>query len=230
VETTDKLKVRDYVRKKIGDQVLPEVYWVGEDPVEMPFDKLPTSFVLKTNHGCGFNIFVPDKSKLDKQAAIRQLSNWLEVTYGKEVLEWAYKYIERRVYAEELLLDENGNIPADYKFFVFAGRAAPVVFICSDRHNNPKWDFYDFDWNHLLVTPDHPCSKQGLQRPANFHMMKEYSEILGSSFDFVRVDLYDMKSRVVFGEMTHYPDSGFTDYDQSYDEWLGSLWELPGVR
>ncbi len=228
IDTTDKLKVREYVRQKIGDQVLSEIYWVGEDPGEIPFDELPTSFVLKTNHGCGYNIFVQDQSNLDKSSAIEKLSKWLGINYGEEVLEWAYKHIQRRVYAEELLLDEAGTIPADYKFFVFAGKAA-IVLICSDRHNNPKWDFYDFDWNHLLVTPDYPYSEEDIRKPANLCIMRKYAETLGSGFDFVRVDLYDLKSRVVFGEMTYYPGSGFTNYDQSYDEWLGSLWELPGA-
>ncbi len=73
IETTDKLKVREYVERKIGKHVLTRIYWVGKDPADVPFDSLPNSFVLRTNHGCGFNIFVRDKSKLAERYAIGQL-------------------------------------------------------------------------------------------------------------------------------------------------------------
>jgi hypothetical protein len=230
VETTDKLKVRDYVRRRIGEDLLTKIYWVGKDPKSIPFNDLPNSFVLKTNHGCGFNIFVPDKIKLDKQAAIDQLSNWLETTYGKEALEWAYRHINRYVYAEEYLVDERGQRPTDYKFFVFRGKS-PALFICSSRHSDLRWDFYDIDWNCLGVNAGKPNSERCLKKPSGFDKMKEYAEILGKEFDYVRIDLYDLNSRIIFGEMTHYPASGLIVYDPiSFDYWMGSFWELPGPR
>ena len=38
--------------------------------------------------------------------------------------------------------------------------------------------------------------------------MIEIAERLGEGVDFVRVDLYDVDGRVVFGELTNYPAGG----------------------
>ena len=40
---------------------------------QIDFDKLPDKFMLKTNHGAGWNYPVPDKSKLDKEDAKKSL-------------------------------------------------------------------------------------------------------------------------------------------------------------
>ena len=45
---------------------------------------------------------------------------------------------------------------------------------------------------------------------------------------FVRVDLYDLENRVLFGELTNYPgglEAGL--YPQEWDATFGSDWRLP---
>lgn len=61
----DKVKVREFVRDKIGSQYLTEMYgcWASAD--EIDFDLLPDSFVLKTNNGCASNIIVRGKNSID---------------------------------------------------------------------------------------------------------------------------------------------------------------------
>jgi hypothetical protein len=50
----DKLLVREFVRARIGDDVLPRIYWAGTNLSEAQALALPRSFVLKANHGSGF--------------------------------------------------------------------------------------------------------------------------------------------------------------------------------
>lgn len=64
-DLVDKYKVRDYIRKKIGEDVLIPLYWHGTDASTIPYDILPNSFVIKCNHGSKYNILVHDKKKLD---------------------------------------------------------------------------------------------------------------------------------------------------------------------
>ena len=55
--------------------------------------------------------------------------------------------------------------------------------------------------------------------------MKSIAEQLAAPFPFVRVDLYDIRGGIYFGEMTFFPGSGFwkitpSSYDNTFGEWL----------
>ena len=59
--------------------------------------------------------------------------------------------------------------------------------------------------------------------------MISIAERLAEGIDFVRVDLYDFKDRVVFGELTNYP-GGLESRFHPQHEWesvAGSFWRLP---
>ena len=54
------------------------------------------------------------------------------------------------------------------------------------------------------------------------------AERLGADTDFVRVDLYVLPDRIVFGELTSYPAGGHSPFfPDSYDEEFGSHWTVP---
>ena len=56
----------------------------------------------------------------------------------------------------------------------------------------------------------------------------DVAERLARETDFVRVDLYAAGDRVVFGELTNYPDAGRANFDPaSFDDDLGRWWTLP---
>jgi hypothetical protein len=56
------------------------------------------------------------------------------------------------------------------------------------------------------------------------------SEALSAGFDFVRVDLFNVKGRVVAGELTFTPVIGQLDFrPKSWDSHLGKLWSNGAV-
>jgi hypothetical protein len=58
--------------------------------------------------------------------------------------------------------------------------------------------------------------------------MIEVAEALGAETDMVRVDLYDLDGRVVFGELTSYPLGGRLRFDPpEFDRILGQWWDPP---
>lgn len=224
----DKVKVREYAKDKLNIDIMPKVLWVGNSPKDIPFEKLPNDFVIKTNHGSGTNIIVKDKTKINKESIIRQLDQWLNIDYYYLEKEWAYKNIEKLVFVEELLYDEKGEIPSDYKFLMFHGKVKAINLIL-DRFGNNKQDIY-VD-KSLKFFDDYSLYKNRnistIIKPKVFNAMIDYAEKLSSDFDFIRVDFYDLGNQVILGELTNYPAAGFERLPKEFDEYLGSFWTLP---
>jgi hypothetical protein len=55
--------------------------------------------------------------------------------------------------------------------------------------------------------------------------MIEIAELLGSEIDHIRVDLYDVEGRIVFGELTNYSAAGRQKYNpESFNFEIGKSW------
>ena len=68
-----------------------------------------------------------------------------------------------------------------------------------------------------------------MAKPAVFEEMVDIARKLSADFPFVRVDLYDLSGKIVFGELTWIPMGGNCIVDPaSFDVELGSWLELPG--
>ena len=97
-----------------------------------------------------------------------------------------------------------------------------------DRYIDHKRNFYDSEWNYLDITSD--CSNFGdtLPKPEGFEEMVKTAEILSKDFPFVRVDLYLVKNKIYFGELTFYPWSGYVNFNpDDFDFALGENFVLP---
>jgi hypothetical protein len=150
----------------------------------------------------------------------------LNSRYGVRKCEWAYRDITPAVVFEKLLIAQDGQIPSDYKFYLFHGRCE-FLHVDSGRFSG-KWTrtFYDRNWNKLPFGLRHPIGPP-LEPPANLSQMIVLAEDLGRPFDFVRVDLYSMEDRIYFGELTHYPGSGLVHFrPEEADLRAGKLWRI----
>ena len=56
----DKYLVREYVARKTNKVKIPKLYYQTQDPTTIPFGELPMNYVVKANHGQGWNILVND--------------------------------------------------------------------------------------------------------------------------------------------------------------------------
>ena len=203
---SDKLRVRDYVAGKVGSAYLIPLLWSGRRPEQIPFDELPQKFVIKANHGCGYNILVRDKMQLDQAQTRLQLKLWLVQNYCLDVglgAEWGYKNVKPSIIVESFL-EESGMVPVDYKFWCFSGRAECVTlhFDRFQRHTVRTLDRNFKPSEYAFPLDD---GRGGCQRPGNAEEMVKIAESLAEGFDFMRVDLYNLQGRIFFGEMTPYP-------------------------
>jgi len=212
VELTDKLAVREYVRRKIGDAHLIPLVAVPETFTREVFDALPTSFVMKANHGCAFVEVVHDKSKTSFEALSELAQRWLSTDYYRILRERHYRFIKPRLYFEQLLLDSAGKIPADLKVHVFGGHPdGPRIhtMIIADRFGDARGDIYDEQWRRLDVRfGRYRPSDAAVPRPANWSEIERVATRLAEDFAYVRVDLYSTGDQVYFGELTFTPGAG----------------------
>jgi len=224
---SDKLRVRDYVAKKVGSEYLIPLLWNGDKPEEIPFDKLPDKFVIKTNHGCGYIIIVNDKMKLDKAKTSRQLHKWLAENFCQDTylgIAWGYKNIRRTIIIESFM-EENRKAPVDYKFYCFSGRVE-ILTLHYDRFEEHKTRTFDRNFEPHEFRYDFEQWGGELQRPQNFEAMVKLAESLSEEFDFMRVDLYSIENNIYFSELTPYPggvNTKFLPVRQDYA--LGEKWK-----
>ena len=221
-QLADKYTARAYVSNKVGEQHLVKLLWHGTDPRSIPFDTLPTEYIIKTNHGSRNNIVV--KGKPDRIDVISQLSDWLKSNYYWSDREYQYYHIKPRVMIEEYLRNQDGSGPLDYKFWCFKG-TPEVIHVDNPTHDiNP---FFDTQWNQLDLHYRVHASRPAMAKPINFEQMISIASELSAGFDFVRIDLYNLDGKIYFGEFTFTHTAGnYKLRPEVWDVKLGEKWEM----
>lgn len=232
-ELADKLKVREFVENTIGDDYLVPLLGVYNHPEDIPFEDLPDSFVIKANHGCGYNLIVKDKELIDVNEAKNELNVWMSENYAfKNGFELQYKDIARKLIVEQYIEDSEGALN-DYKFYCFGAHVECVV-VCIDRATNKSFYLFDRNWELLRY------NKKGKAAPKGFSLPKpkgldEMFKIAGrlseaSGEPFVRVDLYNCDEHIYFGEMTFTPASGVDkNRSEEADIYFGELLDIDNL-
>ena len=227
-DLTDKYRVREFVAKKIPEDILIPLLWVGENPEEIPYQALPEKFIIKCNHGSEFNIIIYDKNSIDKNDIILKLKNWLKEDFWTFLRENHYKKIRKKlILIEELLPGEMGPLPIDYKIYCFHGNVT-FLWLTLGR-GSTQWiiaKLYDAEWNKQDFSLLSPIYDWEIPKPDNLEKIVKYAQILSEGFPFVRVDLYNVKGKIYFGELTFTPFSGYAKFLPRPEEIDAQLWEL----
>lgn len=228
----DKCEAKKYVAERIGEEYIIPTLGIWDDPEDIDFDALPNQFVIKCNHNSGLGMCIcRDKSKLDIAEVRRGLKKGLRQNYYLTGREWAYKNVQPRIFAEQVLSDEQQKESLfDYKFYCFNGK--PKFLYISEGlhdHTTARISFLNLDWT---FAPFHRSDYREFDelpiKPKNYETMLELATILSENVPFLRVDFYEVDGKIYFGELTFYPGSGFSEFTP--EEWnysLGSWIQLP---
>ncbi len=226
----DKIAAKEYVSSIIGEEYIIPTLAIYNSIEEVDFDKLPMQFVIKCSHDSGGVVVCKDKNKLNKKAALKKISKGLRQNFDFQTREYPYKNVKPRIIAEQYMEDESGYELKDYKIFCFDGEPK-MSFVASDRQKegeDTKFDFYDLEWNHIPVTNGHPCSEHGVRKPQNYEKMLELASKLSKGIPHVRVDFYNIKGKIYFGELTFFHWSGFVPFEpEKWDYIFGDYLKLP---
>jgi hypothetical protein len=230
----DKFEVKKIIESLIGaEYVVPLLAW-GDTPECIDFKAIPKPFIIKSSHASGQVIIIREGDEVDSSAINKICHSWLKYNLYRETREFQYKNIPPRIIVEKLLLDENGQVPFDYKFHCCNG-VVEVIQVDIDRHINHKRNLYDRDWNRLpfvwsLYSDNKPLWPQGrdVEKPDSLAQMLMLTEKIASQFSYARVDWYYLAGRIYFGELTFHHGSGFERIIPfEWDEKLGDKLKLP---
>lgn len=235
ITLADKYAVRDYIKEKLGEEYLVPLVAEGAyaDARNIDFDKLPNQFVLKCTHDSGSIIICRDKSKFDKESAIKKLNKALKHNYYYIGREWPYKNIKPQIIVEKYM--ENGNIvPEDYKVYCFNGKPKYIVVFHNrfDVSKEMSETVYDINWNPQKISLDahFKISDEICPKPECLSEMLETAEKLSIGMAQSRIDFYIIDNSLKFGEVTLYTASGFQPMiPEELDVELGKAIDISGL-
>lgn len=208
----DKYLVREWIKEKIGEKYLIPLLGVWDKFDDIDFDKLPNQFVLKCNHGSGYNIIVKDKSKFNKRKVRKKINKWMKEDFTYKMgLELHYSTIPRKVIAEKYIIPEDSNI--EIQAYCFDGKIKFISYENCKMNENvsrctftPDWELADFK-----ISPHHYNDFDTMPpKPQYFEEFKAIVNVLCKDFKFVRIDFIPIGDKLIFREMTFTSGSGLS--------------------
>lgn len=226
----DKYEAKRYVSNILGEEYIIPNIGIYENFSDINFDILPNKFVIKCTHDSGGNIICKDKEQLNLKEVEKKLKHCLERNYFYANREWPYKNVKPRILIEKYMASEEQPELIDYKFFCFNGEPK-LIYVSQglEQHSTARISFADMNYNMTnFYRNDYKPFEKLPDKPKNFEKMKEFARKLSKGITFIRVDFYEINSKLYFGELTFFPCSGFIPFvPEEYDRILGERLKLP---
>ncbi len=230
-QCSDKVKVRDYIEDIGLGHILNDIEGVYSKVDDIPFDNLEGKFFIKCNHVSGTNVVYDSNKKhnFDHIDFKKRFNLALSKNYYQQSREWNYKNIKPKIIVEKFIETESELL--DYRFFCFHGEAK-LIFVdintaADNGSHNPyaKRNIYDkyFKLQNFTVGREN-FDESLVTKPKNLEKMIEYAELIAQPFIFCRVDLYNIKNEIKFGEITFYPGGGTQQFSSEEADLMVSSW------
>lgn len=223
----DKIACRREISNLIGEERLVKLYGVWQDPVDISFSDLPDSFILKCNHGSGWNRIISDKSACDIAAVKAELKSWLSKDYSYMFgYELHYGSIEPKAFAEEYL----PHSESFYELQIWCFNGSPeFISLIREPHGVNEKASYSPQWKRLPFVSSLPEMKETVAKPECLEELLGAASKIANGFAFARIDFY-LQSPIdwKFSEVTFTPASGVVGWNPaSYDLIMGNKLKLP---
>lgn len=228
-----KFHVYDLVRSHGID--VPEQFGRWHEPADIPWDELPDAVVIKSAFGAASRGVLPLRrvdggwqvSTHDATVTSEQLTADLAALAAKRKVRPPFG-------AEEFLDDGSGTVPVDIKVYTFYGEA-PVARLRRVVEHRPggagAHRVVDRNGIDLVDTyrgkPTDPTIPLPGALADLFNVAARVSIVIRAPFS--RIDLYDIRGRIVFGEVTPRPGRGGL-FGPDLDVTMGEAWERAQVR
>ena len=130
------------------------------------------------------------------------------------------------------MTEDGTSVPVDYKFFCFHGEPQLIQVDTERFTDHGRLTLYaNFESAPFHIDRKYLLSdlsiKKPVEKPENLDAMLDICRKLSKDFKFIRVDLYTIKGKIYFGELTFYQGSGYDPiYPDKYNLWMGDLLDL----
>lgn len=231
-QLADKYASRTYVAEKIGAQYLNEIYGYYTGVNQIDWEALPESFILKATHASHRNLIVTNKSQLDIKATEKTLRKWLKYNHYKKVgYEWAYKNIPAGIVAEKLLKEKENRFLTDYKFVCMHGKVIYVQIVLDVDGKEVQVNYNKAFEQEKFIAINREWYQGVIEKPSQFDNMWRLAETLAEGFPYIRIDFYQIKEQIIFGEITFYPGDGkYEFFPDEYNKIIGDKLKLPELK
>ena len=230
-ELTDKIKVREFVMWKIGENYLKPMLFTCKSFDEIPFFFLPNSFIIKANNGCKWQYKIKDKNKFLSEEKLylyvrNKFNNWMKQRFCYWAgFEMQYKYIEPQIIIEPVLIDDDRDYAIEYEIYCFNG--VPKIYQRVEYDIPVHCCVYEKNYEESKITFNPAYVKYYMEPEQTLIEAVELSKILSKDFNLVRVDWLLYNNNIYFNEMTFTPFSGFYQFaDEKMNYRLGKMLKI----
>jgi TupA-like ATPgrasp len=144
--TSDKILVKDYVQHLLGCGFTPRTISVLSNDNEIDDFNHSGPCVIKAAHAGQLSMIITEDVKnIDKA----EMKRWLHVNYYDIGREANYRFLRKRIIVEELLRDDGGHVPKDFKMFCFYGEPQ-IIQVDADRFSRHTRNSFS-NWMGLLA-------------------------------------------------------------------------------
>lgn len=222
---SDKINFKNWLTKLGLNDLIVKTINVFDNFEKMKDYLFPNQCIIKPTHSSG-------QIKIIKESSDRKLNNdekciiksWFFENYYLRGREPNYRGIKPQIIIEELLLDENGTPPFDYKVFCLKGMPF-LIQVDIDRFTDHKRQLYTPDWKLLPFCMYYPISSDILPIPSQLPKALQIASKLSRYFRLSRIDLYLLGSNEIrAGEITFFPGNCAEKFTPEYgDFYVGKL-------
>lgn len=222
----DKYLVRDWIKENIGEEYLVPLLGVYNTFDEIDFNKLPNQFVIKCNHGSGYNIIVTNKAELNLKEAKLKVDKWMNSNFAYSCgFELHYRDIKPKIIIEEYIDPSKSNNEIQVWCF---NNEIKFVSIETNKYaeNLMRGTFYlDGSPTEFEISPNHYKKVKKLYNKKAFYKAIELVKKLNIDTPYVRIDFIEWNDTVKFREITFTSGTGLSlikpiQYNKILGEWI----------
>ena len=221
----DKYRIRKFYEENFGREYVVPLIKKFDSWKEVVLEALPDEpFIIKANTGTSTWQIVRDKRTLNIDNLRLNCRKWTHLNHYYTSQEWQYKNIKPCIIVEKLLTDEYGRVPRDYKLHYING-VLQFIYCVADREGNayramfsPEWKLLPFQW---VSVKNHSPIKTEIDepKPINLEKMISFGNEIAKKFKYyVRVDFYEVRGKLYFGEITMHHGSGMNMFFPPFAE------------